>query len=73
MRGLVGMRSRASGVARLQAVPALYAYSAFFVRLFTFYGPRDAGRAGSALRILDRGLRQRPGNKLLKIVLKFLA
>src|SRR5271165_7419334 len=32
-----GMRSRASGVARLQAVPALYACSAFFVRLFTFY------------------------------------
>src|SRR5271165_2071912 len=37
-RGAVGMRSRASGVARLEAVPAFYAYSRLFVRLFTFYG-----------------------------------
>src|SRR5208337_2400370 len=35
---LMGMRSRASGVARLEAVPAFYAYSRLFVRLFTFYG-----------------------------------
>jgi hypothetical protein len=32
------MRSRASGVARLQAVPPRYGYTAFFLRLFRFYG-----------------------------------
>ena len=33
---VVGMRCCASGVARLKAVPALYAYSRFLVHLFTF-------------------------------------
>jgi hypothetical protein len=32
-----GMRSCACGVARLEAVPALYAYSRFLVRLFTLH------------------------------------
>jgi hypothetical protein len=36
-RDVVGMRSRASGVARPEAVAA-FAYSRLFVRLFTIYG-----------------------------------
>ena len=47
-RGVVGMRSRASGVARLEAVAApLSLIPAFLCILFIVLWTRDAGRAGA--------------------------
>ena len=48
-RGAVGMRSRASGVARPQTVPALYAYSAFFVRCSRSMDVRRRTRRSASL------------------------
>jgi len=53
------MRSCASGVACLEAVPALYAYSRFLVRLFTLCGratPDARERIYRATRVVNRAL-----------------
>jgi len=46
-RRLVGMRSRASGVAFPETVPALMLMPAFLYVLFIVLWTRDAGRAGA--------------------------
>ena len=47
-RGVVGMRSRASGVARLEPVPALCAYFPRFFSIVHVFWTCDAGARGSA-------------------------
>ena len=54
-RGLVGMRSRASGVAFPETVPALMLMPAFLYVLFIVLWTRDAGRAGAHPYHVTRG------------------